>query len=382
MSDKTILHISADFPDPLSPGKTSAVRKLITRTDGYRHVVYSLNRVSWSWRIAALDFGPDRSALAYGAPPRGLFLETRLERVADWILEDLKRRTVDVDALHLHKLSIEGLVGVKIARALKRPFIVNVWGDTDLKILNVRRDLAKQWKAVLAEADRIVCCAPWTLDKIGRLFPIDRSKAVVIPYIVQNEDFGPSPVVAEPRCVSVFNLDSFRRKNFELLTRAIVGLSKSRPTIKLDVYGGGSAKTLLALDEMIRSAGAGSFVSLKGPITADTLGETLRGYAAFLMPSRRETFGMVFIEALFAGVPVLHPRGWGIDGFFEPDAIGYACDPTRLEDIESGVERLLSEQEAFKRQIHSLHERGDFERFKAQHIVEAYRAVLTRALAP
>ena len=47
-----------------------------------------------------------------------------------------------------------------------------------------------------------------------------------------------------------------------------------------------------------------------------------------------------------------------------------------------GVERLLSEQEAFKRQINTLHERGDFERFKAQHIVEAYRAVLTRALAP
>ena len=381
MTDKTILHISADFPDPLSPTKTSAVQKLIARTDGYRHVVYSLNRVSWSWRIAALDFGPDRRALAYGAPPRGLFLETRLERVADWILEDLKRRNIAVDALHLHKLSIEGLIGLKIAHALNRPFIVNVWGDSDLKILSVRRDLAGKWKAILAEADRIVCCTPWTLDRVDRLYPIDRSKAVVIPYIVQNEDFFPSPVVAEPRCVSVFHLDSYRRKNFELVTQAIVSLSKSRPTITLDVYGGGSAKTLLAVDEMIRSAGAGAFVSLKGPITADALGETLRGYAAFLAPSRRETFGMVFLEALFAGVPVLHPRGWGIDGFFEPDAIGYACDPMQREDIERGIDRLLSQQEAFKRQINMLHERGDFERFKAERIVEAYRAVLSRTLA-
>jgi glycosyltransferase involved in cell wall biosynthesis len=381
MTDKTILHISADFPDPLSPAKTSAVQKLVSRTKGYRHIVYSLNRVSWSWRIAALDFGPDQRALAYGAPPRGLFLETRLERVADFILDDLKRRAIEVDAIHLHKLSIEGLVGLKVAHALKRPFLVNVWGDSDLKILSVRRDLAMKWKAVLAEADRIVCCTPWTLDKIDRLYPIDRSKAVIIPYIVQNEDFVPSPVVAEPRCVSVFHLDSYRRKNFELLMKAIVNLSKSRPGIKLDVYGGGSAKALLVLDEMIRSAGAAAFVSLNGPITADALGETLRGYAAFLMPSRRETFGMVFIEALFAGLPVLHPRGWGVDGFFEPDAIGYACDPTRLEDIETGVERLLSQQEAFKGRIKTLHERGDFERFKAERIVEAYRAVLTRTLA-
>jgi glycosyltransferase involved in cell wall biosynthesis len=179
----------------------------------------------------------------------------------------------------------------------------------------------------------------------------------------------------------VLHLDSYRLKNHELLTKALVNLSKSRPGIKLDVYGGGSAKALLALDEMIRSAGAAAFVSLKGPITADALAETLRGYAAFLMPSRRETFGMVFIEALFAGLPVLHPRGWGVDGFFEPDAIGYACDPTRFEDIETGVERLLSQQEAFKRRIQTLHERGDFEHFKAERIVEAYRAVLTRTLA-
>ncbi len=374
------MHISADFPDPLAMAKTSAVRKLISETHGYRHVVYSLNRVSWSSRIAGLDFGPDRKAIAYGAPPRGLFLETRLERVADWILEDLGSQDIAVDALHLHKLSVEGLVGFKIARALKRPFVVNIWGDTDLKILSVRRDLAQKWKAILAEADRIVCCSPWTLDKIDRFFAADRSKAVVIPYIVQNEDFSPSPVVAEPRCVSVFNLDSYRRKNFELLTKAIVHLSKSRPTIGLDVYGGGSAKTLLAVDETIRSAGAEAFVSLKGPVTADALGKTLRGYAAFLAPSRRETFGMVFIEALFAGLPVLHPRGWGIDGFFEPDAIGYACDPTRLEDIEHGVERLLSQQEPLKHSIETLHERGEFERFKARNIVEAYRAVLERTL--
>jgi len=98
------------------------------------------------------------------------------------------------------------------------------------------------------------------------------------------------------------------------------------------------------------------------------------------MPSRRQTFGMVFIEALFAGLPVLYPRGWSIDGFFGPDDIGYACDPTRLDDIEYGVERLLSQQETLKRRIETLHKRGDFERFKAQNIIAAYRAALERTL--
>ena len=380
MAEKTIVHITADFPDPMGPAKTSAVRNLIAETPGYRHVVYSLNRVSWTSEIAGLEFGPDRTAIAYGAPPRGLLLVTRLRRVAEWILEDLSLRRLPVDALHLHKLSVEGLVGLEVAHALERPFLVNIWGDTDLRILEVRRDLASRWKAVLAEARAVVCCAPWTLDKIDRIIPVDRSKAVILPYIVQNETFSPSPVAAEPRLVSVLNLDAYRRKNIELLTKAVVSLSRNRPKIKLDVFGGGSAETILELDKLIRGAGAEAFVTLKGPITGDALGATLRRYAGFVMPSRRETFGMVYVEALFAGLPVLYSRGWGIDGFFASEDIGYACDPARLDDIVSGVDRLLLQQETLKRRIQTLHERGDFDQFRARNIVSDYSAALERTL--
>ena len=382
MSEKTIVHISADFPDPIAPDKTSAVRKLVSETHGYRHIVYSLNRVDWSSHIAALDFGPDRKAIAYGAPPKGLYLESRLERVADWILEDLRARRLSVDALHLHKLSVEGLVGLKIARALERPFIVNIWGDTDLKLLGVRRDLRKQWNAVVAEASLILPCAPWALDKVGKMLAIDRSKAIVLPCISQNGSFSPSPVVAEPSLVTVFHLDSYRRKNFESLVKAVVDLSRSRPGITLDVYGRGSGKTLLAVDKLLKSAGAEAFVSLKGPITGETLGETLRRYAAFVMPSRRETFGMVYVEALFAGTPVLYSQGWGIDGFFEPEEIGYACDPTRFADVVSGVDRLLAQQATLKRRIQAMHEGGRFKRFETRDIVETYRAGLDRVWNP
>lgn len=382
MSLKTIVHISSDFPDALAPAKTHAVRKLVAGTDGYRHVVYSLNRVNWPLQIAALDFGPDRRAVAYGAPPKGFYLETRLNRVADWILDDIASRGLSVDALHLHKLSVEGLIGLKIARALQRPFIVNIWGDTDLKILGARGDLVTRWNAVVAEASLILPCAPWALDRVARILSVDRSKAIILPCIAQNGPFTPSPVVAEPRLISVFHLDSYRRKNFESLTKAVVALSRTRPGVTLDVYGEGSPKTILILDKLIRSAGAEALVSLKGPITDKTLGQTLQRYAAFVMPTRRETFGMVFIEALFAGVPVLHSKDWGIDGFFGPDEIGYACDPTRIADIVYGVDHLLAQQESFKRRIKTIYEDGRLKRFETPHIVETYRGGLERVLKP
>jgi hypothetical protein len=80
MSSKVIVHISADFPDSMEPHalKTNSIPNLIQATEGYRHIVYSLNRVSLVSGIVAVDFGPDRKAIAYGAPPKGIFYVTYL----------------------------------------------------------------------------------------------------------------------------------------------------------------------------------------------------------------------------------------------------------------------------------------------------------------
>src|ERR1700729_393618 len=114
MSSKVIVHISADFPDSMAATKTNSVANRIKATVGYRHVVYSLNRVSLVSGIVAVDFGPDRKAIAYGAPPKGIFHPPYLGRVSDWIVNDIQRRGIRVDALHLHKFSAEGVIGQRI----------------------------------------------------------------------------------------------------------------------------------------------------------------------------------------------------------------------------------------------------------------------------
>jgi glycosyltransferase involved in cell wall biosynthesis len=379
MSPKVIVHISADFPDSMAAAKTSSVANLIKSTDGYRHVVYSLNRVSLISGLVAVDFGPDRKAIAYGAPPKGLFLATCLNRVADWILEDIRSRNIPLDALHLHKFSVEGLVGQRIARRLKRPYIVNLWGDTDLKVVKYRPDLKTVWKSILDEAALIIPHTPWVEERFDELFGLDHSKLMILPAIVQHERFTPSPVVSEPRFVSLFNLDVHRRKNLAALVSVIDRMSQRFPGISLDVYGKGSPKTMFEVSQIVDNSKAKN-VQLKGPLPADGFTTILGDYVGFLMPTRRETFGMVFIEALFSGLPLLHTRRWGIDGFFADDEIGYACDPSSLDDIETGVARLLSDQERFKRSIAALNDRGGLDRFKRKTIAETYRAGLERVL--
>src|ERR1700733_4136550 len=82
---KTVVHVSADYPDSFAPNKTAAVANLVAGAPGLRHVVYSLNRVAGLSGIAATQFDTDRFCVVYHAPPKGLLLRTRLNDVADWI---------------------------------------------------------------------------------------------------------------------------------------------------------------------------------------------------------------------------------------------------------------------------------------------------------
>lgn len=51
------------------------------------------------------------------------------------------------------------------------------------------------------------------------------------------------------------------------------------------------------------------------------------------MPSKTETFGVVYIEALSQGLPVIYTEGQGIDGFYPDGEIGYGVKYDDLEDF-------------------------------------------------
>ena len=257
---KTIVHVTCDFPDPMVGAKTRSVQNLVENTPEYRHVVYSLNRANWKTGVHALKFDTDRTALAYGAPPKGLFHASRLKPVAQWILDDVRAAGVKPDVIHAHKLTVEGLVALDLTKALGAPFVCDIWGDTDLKIAAARRDLDPKWRQILSDAAAIFPCAPWATDKFEAGYGLDRAKATVLPPIVKHDSFMASRPAGAPRFVTLFNLDVHKRKNFVGLVQAVMEVAKTVPDVTLDVWGKGGPEAIVEVAQIIEAAGAGQRV--------------------------------------------------------------------------------------------------------------------------
>ena len=55
------------------------------------------------------------------------------------------------------------------------------------------------------------------------------------------------------------------------------------------------------------------------------------------MPSFTETFGLVYVEALSQGLPVIYTKGQGFDGQFPEGTVGYHVTPTESKDVAEKI---------------------------------------------
>jgi len=376
---KTIVHISADFPDPLVPAKTKAVANLLAETSGFRHVVYSLNRVSWKRGVRTLAFGDDRVAVAYGAPPYGLGLERFLRPVVDAIIDDLGRAGIRPDLLHAHKFSVDGLVTAGVAAGLKAPFIASVWGDTDIKIVDVKRGLRSRFLEIAASARLLLPAAPWTARYVQSTLAVPAERVEVLPVMTAADDVLPPKTVGNGKLISVFSLDSWKRKGLDVLVEAMDRVARTHADAVLDVFGTGRPQSLFAVAKLLQEGSPRGRVRLRGALSHGTVQPVMNGYVAFVMAPRRETYGMVHAEAALAGLPLLWARDRGIDGLIDP-GIGVRCDPASPAEVADGIAYLITHEQMLKQRLAAQQAAGALRHLQRASIARAYADTLRRAM--
>jgi glycosyltransferase involved in cell wall biosynthesis len=270
-------------------------------------------------------------------------------------------------------------VGDRVAAALGVPLLVSCQGNSDLKILGAKRSLRSVWQRIWRNADAVFPFAPWTEAGLSALLG-PRDKPTHLLPCPTPQDGVIRPATAGPLVRTAFNFADYANKNAAALIEATVRARAQVPELRLEIFGGGDPEGFAQLAQLAEAAPEGA-VALAGPRPHDAMQELFHKAAAFALPSKRESYGMVFAEALLAGTPVLHSRGTAIDGYLEPGMASLAVDPDDTDAIAEALVRLTREEERFKAQLARLHDEGRLHRFKRAAIAQTYRDALD-ALAP
>lgn len=381
---KIIVHISSDYPDVMESHKTKAVLNLVEGTSQYRHIVYSINRVSSLGGIASMEFGKDRIAVAYGALPKGVMWEKKLPEVARWIRADLQKKNIIPDLIEAHKFTVEGVIGYDLSKAFRCPLICDIQGYTDVSILGKKIALRGVYREIAAHVSAVFPYAPWAIAPFQESVHLSRDKCTYLPVVPSLDTLSEAPVVDDNKMVSVFNLDGWDNKNFEGMALAVRKLIdthfEAHKPLSLDVYGGGSAQSVLHLHKFIEKHDLEKYVRLMGPIENKNMQKMMADYAAFVLPSKSETYGLVYAEALFSGLPVLCNAHRGISGYFDFEEIGAGCDPNSISSIAAGMSQILLRQEELKAGIAKKQKDGDFDFMRKKNILETYAHVIDQVL--
>jgi glycosyltransferase involved in cell wall biosynthesis len=382
-----IVHITSDFPDSFSEAKTRAISNLVDITrDSIEHHVYSLNRSHRKpMRVASALFGSADSvdlvdavtmdecstlSLQYHAPPLGIFLRTGLMRVAEWIANDLERRGIRPDIVHGHKLTMEGLAAEFIAAKLGVPYALSIQGNTDRKILSVRPELKSVYRRVFHGAAVVFPFAPWALNYVEAQLGSRAGPTVVLPVATQSDAIL-SPRLVGPKLVSAFHLKHYRLKNADALISASAKLEKELADFEMSILGGGTSLERQALQTKINRSGASS-VHLEGAVKPHRIQERFNEAGGFALVSHHESFGMVFVEALLAGCPIVYPQGCAVEGYFDGYPFAVSASSADQSGITEGMRMLARDEKRLKSALGEWQQKGGADRFQREAIADAY----------
>jgi glycosyltransferase involved in cell wall biosynthesis len=249
------------------------------------------------------------------------------------------------DMLHAHTLFSDGSLANYYYLKSGTPFIVAI-RSTDLDVfLKYKPWLKSYGKQILDHASTIIFISPSLKKRFIQIFGSRyEEKSMIIPNGI-NPSYLNSGELQKRELhtpLELLYVGSFlKRKNVPALIKLI---EKTEARLTIVGEGGNDEKKVL---RMVRNSGK---VNYLGRIEDQSrLTQIYRQSDIFIMTSKRETFGLVYVEAMSQGLPLVYSKDTGIDDFFEEGAIGYRATPGSISEMKEGINRIIANYQEISR---------------------------------
>lgn len=244
-----------------------------------------------------------------------------------------------IDLVHLNNQSLRDLYGVIAASSMKVPCVSHLHSARITRITSsVKRFLNTQVAHFIANSR----FTKWRWESVG-LIPVNIAlvynaigEAVVTPLALR-EEFGILPSIKYViGCVG--NLAEHKGQAF--LIRAFQKVLQEEPNAALLIIGEGPSRP--ALEELIQKLDLSGSVILTG--YDPRARQIIAGLDLLVLPSRSETFGMVLLEAMSTGVPMVAARVGGISEVISHEVNGLLVEYGDEQALASAMRRMLQEE--------------------------------------
>ena len=244
------------------------------------------------------------------------------------VLEDiLYQKGIELNLIHAHVSYPGGFLASKISERLRIPYVLTEFMGP-FPFHHFKRSQSVYNKCIadpIRGASANLVLSEYLLKQYNLL---GLPKPQVVPFSVDGSRFklsgehgdasGMSPIRnKETKLIFVGSI--IREKGVGDLLQAIRLVRDTGRRVKLEIVGGG--KEISYFKKLSDELSIQDIVEWKGLVDNQDLPEMMQAADLFVMPSWHDTFGVVYIEAMACGLPIVATRCGGPDSFIT-DEIG------------------------------------------------------------
>lgn len=291
--------------------------------------------------------------------PRGYFFgwypQTYILGMKRTIAKLIRKNKPDI--IHAHVAHPDGAAAVYFGKKYGIPVVVTIHGQDFAHTLYRSSRCEHSLKRTLALADRVILVS----DKLRHNYGVDAwaddtSKYKVIYNGVNLEDLAdiseaneinhnnPSEDNKTPVLVTVGFLRKYKGHAYVL--EALPILLEKYPNLLYRIAGDGVERQ--ALEEQVRELGLENNVGFLGSLPHSEAMKEIARSDIFVMPSWNEAFGVVYLEALAHGKPVICSKGEGMAPIIEREQVGITVPARNAKALAEAIELLLNDPENSK----------------------------------
>ena len=241
----------------------------------------------------------------------------------------------DFDIIHAHYAAPQGFLGLLLKYTKRRPLVITVHGS-DITVLSKSSVFRPILRFVLKNADRVIAVSAFLKREVEKLGVSEGKVEVIYGGVTISKE---GEAFDMPGKVIAFVGSLVPQKGVDTLIESVKGI-KIKDTNLAIVGGGPERKGLEAL-----AAGMGNIQFLG---RREGLKDILTKSDVLVLPSREEGFGLVLLEAMALGTPVVATNVGGIPEIVEDRVSGILVEKDNPEQLASAISKVLEDEELRK----------------------------------